>query len=88
MARLERFLGKWWGMALALAAPTYIVFATLLLGHQVFGSFIGIEQQFQYTYFYQDVIFRGGSILWNPYNFSGFPTFADLNIGFFSPPIT
>ena len=72
-------------MAIVLGIPCVIVLATLLFGRQVFGSFIGIEQQLQYTYFYQDAVIRGDSALWNPYNFSGFPTFADLNIGFFSP---
>src|SRR3989338_66210 len=83
--RIEKFLSHWWGMALALGVPCFVVFASLLFGYEVFGSFIGIEQQLQYTYFFQDAVLRGDSILWNPYNFSGFPTFVDLNIGFFSP---
>lgn len=35
--------------------------------------------------FYQSSIRAGDSFLWNPYNFSGFPTFAGVAAGFLSP---
>ncbi len=79
MAKLKKLLEHWWGMLLAIALIVLVWYAPLVMGWQVASNFPGMEQQVNYFYYY--AIRAGDSILWNPYSFSGFPSFVDnINI--------
>ncbi len=83
MSVLRRALDRWWGMLIVLAIPIFIWLSPVLVG----GMLIA-EEPFWYHIplytFYKNAIASGDSFLWNPYNFSGFPSFVSV-VGFFSP---
>lgn len=80
---LRRCSGRWWGVLLVVAIPIFVAFSPVLIG----GKAIAEESLWYhvplYT-FYRDAITGGESFLWNPLNFSGFPSFVSV-VGFFSP---
>ncbi len=70
-------------MLILLALPIFFIFAPVLIGGNIFAEQPFWESMPLYS-FYQRAIQSGESFLWNPLNFSGFPSFVGT-VGFFSP---
>jgi len=82
--RLEKFASKWWGMLILVSVPIFLVLSPVLVGG--YNFIMPESDRFQQGfYFIKDAIARGDSIFWNPYVFSGFPTFASTSPGYFNP---
>ena len=86
ISRIDRFIETWWGMIIMLSIPVLLALLFQFSGHteilpQQYQPF-----QFSVLTFYQNAIHSGQNILWNPYVLSGgFPMFASITGGFFSP---
>src|SRR3989338_9177563 len=85
MIFVEKIGEKWWGMLLLISLPIFLIFSPVLVGGRVFFNGDLINYHYSIYNFYQQAIQTGESILWNSYNFSGFPTFVGATGGFFSP---
>ncbi|MEK9175683.1 MAG: hypothetical protein AAB795_03795, partial [Patescibacteria group bacterium] len=81
----ERFLKKWWGMALTLSGVIFLTLLPQLIGYTEILLRTYELFQFPVLVFYKVAILQGESILWNPFIFSGFPVFVSVTGGFFSP---
>src|SRR3989344_5650889 len=81
---IEEATKRWWGCAILFVLPLFIFFSPFLLGWKVNVSSDGLWYFLPYLDFYQKTIAQHDSILWNPYNFAGFPVFITSG-GFFSP---
>ncbi len=75
---------KWWGMLLLSAIPFLIILGPLLFFGKIFFNGDILSSQYPLYHFYQNSLQQKMSIFWNPYNFSGFPTFISSMI-FLSP---
>ena len=67
------------------ALPIFVVMAPFLVGGRVISSSDILAWQLAFWDFFKVSINSGQSLFWNPYNFSGFPSFITATGGFFSP---
>lgn len=85
LERVRMFAATPGGLAIAVVLPLLALFSPLLSGRWILSD----EPFFQHLgvyAFYQRAIQGGDSVLWNPENFSGFPSFVGF-YGFFSPTL-
>lgn len=81
---LEKIFQRWYGKFILSAIPFLIILSPLFFGGKIFfgGDFlVGSYPTFN---FYSQALKSGQSIIFNPNNFSGFPTFIG-SMGFLSP---
>ncbi|OGZ99526.1 MAG: hypothetical protein A3D41_02070 [Candidatus Sungbacteria bacterium RIFCSPHIGHO2_02_FULL_41_12b] len=82
--KMEGFLGTPLGAVFFLSLPIFFALSPLF-----WNSIFFHEDTFFHGYpafsFFQKSIEVGDSFLWNPNNFSGFPSFSSMAFGFFSP---
>lgn len=83
--RIERIGDRWWGLLLLIAVPIFLLFIPYLFSFRILSDGFAYTWLQQFFHFYQHSITEGVSPLWNPYVFSGFPSFVSLTGGFFSP---
>lgn len=67
-----------------ISLPLFLVLWPTLIGGYDFTAPENERFQ-QFFYFYKEAISSSDSVFWNPYLFSGFPTFASLTGGFLNP---
>ena len=82
--RIEKIGEHWYGLALFLIIPSFLVFAPLLTGSKTLAWGDDVTQNAAYFAFWSRAIHSGDSVVWNPHNLAGFPIFATA-FGFFAP---
>ncbi|MFH0820049.1 MAG: YfhO family protein [bacterium] len=81
---IEKIINKWWGIIILIALPVFILDSFILLGRRVYFDIDFFNIAYPLFVFFKNAILSGESFLWNPCNFSGFPSFVSLG-NFFSP---
>lgn len=83
--RLSRILGKRRWQLLFIILVVFIVLRPVLTKDQIFMQTDSLNWSYPDLSFYQDAIRGNNGIWWNPYIFSGFPTYLSVTGGYLSP---